>query len=153
MLKLNLPLYKFKIKINEQGKKLIFDEVRKKYVTLTPEEWVRQNFLKYLIIEKKYPKTLISVEMQLYLNNRSKRSDIVVFNQNAKPKLIVECKSTKVAINNKVFDQIKDYNIKLRVDFLIVTNGLKHFCCKIDYENNKCIFMKNIPSYKLLKNR
>ncbi len=148
MQKLNLPTYKFQLQINEDGKRLIFDEIRKKYVALTPEEWVRQNFLKYLIIEKKYPKSLISVEMQLYLNNISRRSDIVVFSQQAKPKVIVECKSANVKINNNVFEQIKEYNIKLKVDFLIITNGLKHYCCKVDYENNKCIFLEDIPSYK-----
>jgi len=150
MQKLNLPTYKFKLTINEDGKKLIFDEIRKKYVALTPEEWVRQNFLKYLILEKNYPKSLINVEMQLYLNNTSRRSDIVVFSQKAEPKLIVECKATNIKIDNNVFEQVKEYNIKLQVDFLIVTNGLSHYCCKVDYEKNKCIFLKDIPNYKEL---
>jgi len=148
MQELNLPTYKFKLTINEEGKKLIFDEIRKKYVSLTPEEWVRQNFLKYLITEKKYPKSLINVEMQLYLNNTSRRSDIVVYSKHTKPKLIVECKATNIKIDNSVFDQIKEYNINLQVDFLIVTNGLKHYCCKVDYQTNKCIFLKDIPSYE-----
>lgn len=147
---LNLPKYQFNIKKTEDEKLIIFDDIRKKYVALTPEEWVRQNFVKYLISEKNYSKNLISVEMQLYLNKTSKRCDIVVFNKKAEPKIIVECKAPEVAINQKVFEQIMQYNIKLKVDYLIVTNGIEHYCCKVDYEHEKCIFLTEIPNFEVL---
>jgi len=149
MEKLNLPTYSFNIKLIEQ-RKYIFDFIRKKYVILTPEEWVRQNFLKYLVDEKKYPASLIFVEKEFKLNNLSKRSDAVVYNRSGNPILIVECKAGSVKIDQKVFDQIARYNMKLNVDFLIVTNGLEHFCCKIDYENKKYLFLKEVPEYKNL---
>ncbi|MGE0090216.1 MAG: type I restriction enzyme HsdR N-terminal domain-containing protein [Bacteroidales bacterium] len=143
---LNLPTYSFNIKLIEQ-RKYIFDFIRKKYVLLTPEEWVRQNFLKYLVEEKKYPASLISVEMEFKLNNLSKRSDAVVFDRNANPLLILECKATTVKIDQSVFEQIARYNMQLKVNYLIVTNGLKHFCCKIDFENQRYAFLKEIPDY------
>ena len=143
---LNLPTYSFNIKFQEQ-RKYIFDTLRKKYVLLTPEEWVRQNFLKYLIEEKKYPASLISVEMEIKLNKLSKRCDAVIFNRNGKPFLIVECKATTVKIDQIVFEQIARYNMQLQVKYLIVTNGLKHYCCKIDFENQSYAFLKEIPDY------
>ena len=147
MEKLNLPTYSFNIKLIEQ-RKYIFDFIRKKFVILTPEEWVRQNFLKYLVDEKKYPASLIFVEKEFKLNNLSKRSDAVVYNKTGNPVLIVECKAASVKIDQKVFDQIARYNMKLKVDFLIVTNGLEHFCCKIDYQNQKYLFLKKVPEYE-----
>jgi hypothetical protein len=151
MEKLNLPTYSFNIKLIEQ-RKYIFDFIRKKFVILTPEEWVRQNFLKYLVDEKKYPASLIFVEKEFKLNNLSKRSDAVIYNNKGNPVLIIECKATSVKIDQKVFDQIARYNIQLKVDFLIVTNGLEHFCCKIDYENKKYLFLKEVPEYIYLEN-
>ena len=145
MQELNLPKYDFKI-IKKNNKNYIFDEIRKKYISLTPEEWVRQNFIKYLISEKKYPKGLISVEMSFQLNRLQKRSDIVVYNRKGKPKMIVECKSPSVNINQKVIEQIITYNISLKVDYLTITNGLKHYCYKIDYDkpdNNS--FIQDLP--------
>lgn len=143
---LNLPTYSFNLKLIEQ-RKYIFDFIRKKYVILTPEEWVRQNFLKYLVEEKKYPASLIFVEMEFKLNTLSKRCDAVVFNRNGEPKVIVECKASSVKIDKLVFEQIARYNMQLKVDYLIVTNGLKHFCCKIDFENQSYTFLKEIPDY------
>ncbi len=147
MEKLNLPTYSFNIKLIEQ-RKYIFDFIRKKFVILTPEEWVRQNFLKYLVEEKKYPASLIFVEKEFKLNNLSKRSDAVVYNKTGNPILIVECKAASVKIDQKVFDQIARYNMKLNVDYLIVTNGLEHFCCKIDYKSKKYLFLKEVPEYE-----
>jgi hypothetical protein len=146
MEKLNLPTYSFNIKLIEQ-RKYIFDFIRKKFVILTPEEWVRQNFLKYLVEEKKYPASLIVVEKEFKLNNLSKRSDAVLYNKMGNPLLIVECKASSVKIDQKVFDQIARYNMKLKVELLVVTNGLEHFCCKIDFENQKYYFLKDVPDY------
>lgn len=149
MEKLNLPTYSFNIKIIEQ-RKYIFDFIRKKFVILTPEEWVRQNFLKYLVDEKKYPASLIAVEKEFKLNTLSKRSDAIVYNKLGNPVLIVECKANSVKIDQKVFDQIARYNMKLNVGFLIVTNGLEHYCCKINYETQKYTFLKDIPEFDVI---
>lgn len=143
---LNLPTYSFKIKCLDE-KDFIFDIIRRDYFLLTPEEWVRQNFIQYLIHEKNYPVSLIRVEMFFKVNRLSKRGDIVLFDRKGEPLVLVECKSTKVNIAQKTFDQIARYNIKFRVNYLIVTNGLKHYCCKMDYSNHSYSFMKEIPSY------
>ena len=147
MQKLNLPSYPFKLKSNE-NKTLIFDKLRKKNVVLTPEEWVRQHFVMYLIEEKKYPVSLIAIEKQLTINNRKKRTDILIFNAEGKPDIIVECKAPKIKITQDTFDQIARYNLKLNANFLIVTNGLEHFYCKMDFENETYVFLKEIPNYK-----
>ncbi|TXD48316.1 type I restriction enzyme HsdR N-terminal domain-containing protein [Polaribacter sp. IC073] len=147
MQKLNLPNYKFRLKSNE-NKTLIFDNLRKKYMVLTPEEWVRQHYVQYLIKEKKYPTSLIALEKQLTINNRIKRTDILVFNKEGNPDIIVECKAPQIKITQATFDQIARYNLKLRANFLIVTNGLEHFYCKMDFENETYIFLKEIPDYK-----
>jgi hypothetical protein len=146
MQKLNLPNYKFRLKSNE-NKTLIFDNLRKKYMVLTPEEWVRQHFVQFLIEEKKYPISLIALEKQLTINNRKKRTDILVFNKEGYPDIIVECKAPKIKITQATFDQIARYNLKLNANFLIVTNGLEHFYCKMDYDNETYIFLKEIPDY------
>ncbi|TYP98307.1 type I restriction and modification enzyme subunit R-like protein [Tenacibaculum adriaticum] len=147
MQKLNLPAYPFKLKSNEKHT-LIFGEIRKKYVVLTPEEWVRQHFVQFLIQEKNYPTSLIAVEKQLIVNNLKKRSDILVFSSNGLPNIIVECKAPHIKITQDTFDQIARYNLKLNANFLIVTNGLQHFFCKLDIENETYIFLEEIPSYK-----
>jgi hypothetical protein len=144
--KLNLPEYSFRIR-ELDSKKQIFDENRKKFVALTPEEWGRQNFLRYLVTEKKYPQSLISVEGCLNLFKRKKRTDIVVFNNLAKPLLIVECKAPEVVIDQNVFDQIVRYNMALKVKYLILTNGLSHYSCSIDYSRKTYNFLKEIPDY------
>jgi hypothetical protein len=147
MQNLNLPTYKFKLKSNE-NKTLIFDNLRKKYLVLTPEEWVRQHFVSFLIDEKKYPISLIALEKQLVINNRKKRTDILVFDKNGKPDIIVECKAPSIKISQATFDQIARYNLKLHANYLIVTNGLKHFYCKMDFENETYIFLKEVPDYE-----
>ena len=146
MQKLNLPNYKFKLKSNE-NKTLIFDNLRKKYMVLTPEEWVRQHFVQFLIEEKNYPASLIAIEKQVLVNNLKKRSDILVFNKDGNPEIIVECKAPKIKITQATFDQIARYNSKLRANFLVVTNGLSHFYCKMDFEKETYLFLKEIPDY------
>jgi len=146
MINLNLPAYSFKIK-NKENKLYIFDMIRKKNVLLTPEEWVRQNFVQFLINEKKYPKTLIAIEKQIKVNNLIKRTDILVFDKTGNPNIIVECKSSQVKITQETFDQIARYNLKLQATYLIVTNGLQHFYCKMDHQQMKYIFLKDIPNY------
>ncbi|WP_321306461.1 type I restriction enzyme HsdR N-terminal domain-containing protein [Marinifilum fragile] len=147
---LNLPTYSFKIKSDLQ-RKLIFDSIRKKYVVLTPEEWVRQNFIRYLVEEKDYPASLIAVEKKVDVNLLPQRSDIVLYNHNANPIMIVECKASKIKITQDVFNQIARYNMKLRVPFLVVTNGLRHFCCYMDYEKKSFKFLEDIPNYQSIK--
>tara|TARA_R110001592_G_scaffold142879_11_gene365278 strand:+ start:73 stop:522 length:450 start_codon:yes stop_codon:yes gene_type:complete len=147
MIQLNLPTYNFKLK-SKENKMLIFDKLRKKYMVLTPEEWVRQHYVSYLIEEKKYPTSLIALEKQLTINNRKKRTDILVFNTDGNPEIIVECKAPSIKITQDTFDQIARYNLKLKATFLIVTNGLEHFYCKMDFENETYIFLKEIPDYK-----
>jgi hypothetical protein len=149
MQSLNLPTYSFKIK-SEDNRKFIFDEIRRKYLLLTPEEWVRQNFIKYLVNEKKYPPQLISIEMEFKINKLIKRCDIVVFNKSGRPNLIVECKSPSIAIKQDIFDQISDYNRHFNVDYLIVTNGIKHYCCKFDKNKRSFPFIEEIPEYSEL---
>ena len=147
MKKLNLPPYSFKIK-SKENKLYIFDMLRKKNVILTPEEWVRQNFIQYLIVEKKYPKSLIAIEKQLKINNLNKRTDILIFDKNGKTNIIVECKAPKVKITQETFDQIARYNLGLNANYLIVTNGLQHYYCKMDHRLKKYNFLSDIPDYK-----
>ena len=147
MQKLNLPSYTFKLKSNE-NKTLIFDNLRKKYMVLTPEEWVRQHFVQFLIEEKKYPVSLIAIEKQLVINNLKKRTDIVIFSSDGTPNIIVECKAPKIKIGQDTFDQIARYNLKLDANYLIVTNGLQHYFCKLDKEKETYVFLKDIPDYK-----
>lgn len=146
MQKLNLPEFNFKIK-DENGKKFIFDAIRKKYVVLTPEEWVRQNFIQYLIVYKNFSAPLLALEMPFTLNNTDKRSDIAAYNKNGKIILLVECKAPDVAVSQKVFDQIATYNLKINAPYLVLTNGITHYCCKLDYKLKKWIFINEIPDF------
>jgi hypothetical protein len=146
--KLNLPSYSIKQK-REGGKHYIFDSVRKKYLILTPEEWVRQNFIEYLIQEKGYPKGLIEIEKGLKLNELQKRADALVY-QGADPKVLIEFKAPKVKITQDVFEQIGRYNSIFKVPYLIVSNGLSHYCAKIDFNNNSFEFLEDIPDYNSL---
>ncbi len=142
----NLPPHQ--LKIRKQGDKLeVFDSFRKKYVVLTPEEEVRQHFIHYMIQHKSYPAGLLAVEYSLKVNNMKKRADIVAFSKFGHPLLLVECKAPSIKITQKVFDQIARYNLSLRVDYLIVTNGLEHFCCQLDFKNNRYSFLEEIPDY------
>jgi len=146
MIKLKLPDFDLKIK-SKENKYFILDIIRKKYVVLTPEEWVRQNFIHFLIEHKKYPKSLIAVEKQLKINTLTKRTDILIFNKNAEPDIIVECKAPSVKISQKTFDQIARYNLKLNANYLIITNGLQHYFAKMNSKEKKYIFLKDIPEY------
>ncbi len=144
---LNLPEYDFKI-IKENDQKKIFDSVRKKYVVLTPEEWVRQNFIQYLIQEKKYPASLIAVEISLKYNTLQKRADIVIYNKEGKPALLVECKASSVKITQETFHQAAVYNMNFKVNHLIVTNGLNHYCCQMNYDEKTYLFLSQIPDFE-----
>jgi len=143
---LNLPAYNYKLKSSE-NKIYIFDVIRKKYVMLTPEEWVRQHVVHYLIDEKGYPKSLINVEKQLVINNLKKRTDIVIFSKTGKPYIIVECKAPTVRITQKTFDQIARYNLKLEAKYLMLSNGLSHYFAALDTKNESFIFLKEIPKH------
>jgi hypothetical protein len=144
--KLNLPNSELKIKLVEETTQ-VFDEVRKKYFKLTPEEWVRQSFIHYLNKEKNYPFGLMGVEKMVKYNSLKTRADIVIYSREGMPSLIVECKAPNVKITQDAFNQIAKYNYKLRVKYLVVTNGLQYFCCEMDYENNKITFLEEIPEY------
>lgn len=152
MLNIELPEYQFKVRRND-GKSEIFDIVRRKFVALTPEEWVRQRFVQYLLREKNVPSTLIAIEKTLVYNTMKKRADIVAYSSKGFPVLMVECKSEEVELSQKVFDQIAVYNIALKVPFLIITNGLNHLCCEIDFENASYSFLQEIPDYRDIANR
>ena len=146
MQELNIPTYP--IKIRKSGdKKEVFDTIRKKYVALTPEEEVRQRFILYLIHEKNYPASLISVEKGLKVNQMYKRFDAVVSDRKGFPAVLIEFKSPKIAITQKVFEQIAAYNLRLKVTYLIVSNGLKHYCCRIDHNTGAIVFLEDIPEY------
>ena len=145
-MQLNLPEQKFKIK-NVDRSLQIFDALRSKYVALTPEEWVRQNFVAYLINQKGYPESLINNEIALTQNNIKRRCDTLIIDRNANPLVIVEYKAPSIKITQKVFDQIVRYNMVLQAKYLIVSNGMQHFCCQIDYVNNSYSFLPDIPSF------
>lgn len=144
MLKLNFPDYSFRFK-NSENKPLIFDVIRKKFVVLTPEEWVRQHTLQFLISEKQFAPSHINVEKQLLLNNTKKRYDIVVFNKDGSIHLIVECKAPKIGINQDTFDQIARYNLVTKATYLMVTNGLSHYFCQMDYQKERYQFLPDLP--------
>ena len=143
---LNLPPYPFKI-TDDGGKLTLFDELRKKTIIITPEEWVRQHFVQYLINQKKYPKTLIKLEGGLRLHGMAKRSDIVVFNNTGDKILMIECKAPAINIDQKVFDQIARYNMIHKITLLAVSNGLQHYYCRIDFENQAYKFIPELPAY------
>ena len=143
---LNLPIAVLKTKLVE-GTTQVFDQVRKKYLVLTPEEWVRQHFIHYLNQEKNYPLGLMGVEKMMKYNSMKTRADIVLYAADGKPNMIVECKAPNVKITQDAFNQIAKYNFKLQVPLLVVTNGIQHFCCKMDYKISKIKFLEEIPSY------
>jgi len=148
---LNLPQYTFRIK-EKLGKKLIFDGFRRRWVALTPEEWVRQNFARYLTEEKHFPASLVAIERSLRINQRDFRTDIVLFWKSGNPLVVVECKAPEVKISQQVFDQIARYNLDLRVSYLIVTNGLAHYCCRFDQSQLSYTFLPEIPDYTAIEN-
>ncbi|MDN3666989.1 type I restriction enzyme HsdR N-terminal domain-containing protein [Algibacter miyuki] len=145
--KLNFPEFSFRFK-NSENKVSIFDCIRKKFMILQPEEWVRQHCVHYLIDVKKYPISLINVEKELTINTLKKRYDIVVFNPDGSIHIIVECKAPKITINQQTFDQIARYNTALNATYLMVTNGLNHYYCQMDFKNERYQFLKDIPEYR-----
>ena len=145
-MELNLPYSSFRIKEHNR-KKLIFDSFRRRWVMLTPEEWVRQNFARYLTEIKHFPASLVAIERSLRINQQDFRSDIVLFARTGIPLVAVECKSPEVKISQDVFDQIARYNMELRVNYLIVTNGMNHYCCRFDQDQLTYTFLPEIPDY------
>lgn len=146
MFALNLPKADIKISLR-QGKRYVFDALRKRYVALTPEEWVRQHFVHFLIAYKGYPDALLANEISLQLNGTTKRCDTVLYDRTLHPRMIIEYKARHVDITQKVFDQISRYNMALHVDYLVVSNGLQHYCCRMDYPSRTYRFLPDIPSY------
>jgi hypothetical protein len=144
---LNFPTYPLKL-VKRQNRVEIFDRIRKKYVVLTPEEWVRQHLIWYLIEELKYPEGLIKLEHSFTVNNNPVRSDVVVFSRDGIPLLLAECKAPSVKIGNDTLQQAGRYNIVTRTKSLLVTNGLKHIYCQVDFEKEEFIFSKEIPAYQ-----
>lgn len=152
MFPLNLPDIEPNIK--KEGKKtLIFDALRKRYVTLTPEEWVRQHFVSFLTKHKDYPASLIANEMSIELNGMSRRCDTVVYDRNLNPLAIVEYKAPSVTISQRTFEQANAYNQVLRVPYIIISNGITHYCCHLDYEKQVCEFLPEIPVYESLQQK
>ena len=143
---LNLPEFEFAIKTEGQSKQ-IFDPVRKRFVTLTPEEWVRQHFLRYMTDYRSYPASLLAVEKQVKVNNLNQRADIVAYNRNGKPWLLVECKAPSVSINHDTFLQAARYNLSLNVPFFALTNGLEHFC--LFFNGEAFEFLDDLPDYPI----
>ena len=146
MLSLNLPAFDVKV-AERDGRTVIFDAIRRRYVALTPEEWVRQHFVHFLLEHKGYPQALMATEVQVLLNGTKKRCDTVLYRRDLTARMIVEYKAPDVEITQKVFDQITRYNMVLKVDYLIVSNGLQHYCCRINYEKNSYTFLQDIPMY------
>ena len=149
MFRLNLPPYP--IKIQEKGeKRQIFDFLRRKWVALTPEEWVRQHFTHYLVEQKSYAKGLLANEVELRIGEKRLRCDTILYNKELRPRMIVEYKAPNIQIQQKTFDQISVYNLLLKVDYLVVSNGLQHYCCKMDYDHQNYQFLESIPDYQNL---
>lgn len=143
---LNLPAFDYKIKQIE-GKPYIFDSLRRKYVRITPEEWVRQHVVHLLISHYEYPKALIRTEGGLTLNQLQKRTDVVVFDRTGQPFLLVECKAPTISLTQSVFDQAARYNHVHRAPYLVVTNGLTHYCCSIDHHTETVSFLDDFPAF------
>ncbi len=146
MQRLNFPAYDFRVKSSE-NKMRIFDIIRKKFVVLHPEEWVRQHVIHWLLLDKNYPASLINVEKQLRLNKLNKRYDLVIYQPDGQIDLLVECKAYDQKITQQVFDQIARYNMKIRANYLMLTNGLEHYFCKMDSEQEKYVFLEQIPDF------
>ena len=152
MITLNFPAIDVRTKLQNK-RTLIFDSIRKKYVALTPEEWVRQHLIHYLINEKAYPASLISVETSLKYARVDKRSDVLVYDRNGKALMLAECKAPEVAITQKVFEQVAVYNLVICAHCIVITNGLQHFCLTMDAKNSETHFLNEFPDYKTLNTR
>lgn len=146
MTQLNLPAYDFKT-VKKKDKTLIFDSFRKAWFVLTPEEWVRQHFLIWMTEELAYPKGLIAVEASLKYNTLSMRADAVVYDKQGKPLMLIECKAPHVSITQQTFEQAARYNYSFRTQYLALTNGMEHYCCRIDLTSGKLIFLENFPTF------
>ncbi|MFZ4671277.1 MAG: type I restriction enzyme HsdR N-terminal domain-containing protein [Flavobacterium sp.] len=146
MQKLNFPSYSFRFK-NSENKVSIFDDIRKKFIILTPEEWVRQHTVQYLLQDKNYPKSYLNVEKLISINDIHKRYDIVVFKPNGDLFLLIECKAPEVKISQATFDQIARYNLKLNAQYLMVTNGVNHYFCQMDFEKEQYVFLEKLPNF------
>lgn len=149
MYQLNLPPYEVRIG-NDGQRRTIFDALRRKYVALTPEEWVRQHFIHYLTGHKGYPAAWLANEVELRCGTKRLRCDSVLYDNAFRPRMIIEYKAPTIRLQQRVFDQISVYNLLLHVDYLVVSNGLQHYCCKMDYDNQKYLFLQNIPEYENL---
>lgn len=148
--KLNFPEFEFRFQKNEKGTLQVFDMIRKKFVDATPEEWVRQHIIQFLIVHKQVPASMISIEKQLILNNTKRRTDIVIFNSNLKPLLIIECKAPQININQLTINQALRYNLELNVPAIFLSNGLQHVCIKLGKDTPKVL--KDLPDYNSLLN-
>ncbi len=146
MQQLNFPSFSFRFK-NSENKVSIFDAIRKKFIILTPEEWVRQHVVQFLMTEKNYPQSLLNVEKVVQVNGLRKRYDIVVYNSDGTIHILIECKAPEVTISQNTFDQIAQYNMTLQSNYLMVTNGLNHYFCQMDFENEKYQFLTELPNY------
>lgn len=146
MQKLNFKDYTFRFK-NTDNKISVFDEIRRKFIILTPEEWVRQHVVRFLLEEKKYPKSYVNVEKIVKINGLTKRYDVVVFQPDGSIFLLVECKAPGITISQSTFDQIARYNMSLNAIHMMVTNGLNHYFCQMDYEQEKYFFLQDLPEY------
>lgn len=147
MNRLNLPSFEIKLSGTPEKPK-IFDVLRRKYVALTPEEWVRQHFVHYLIEHKGYPQMLMANEVEFKVGDKRLRCDSVLYNNVLQPRMILEYKAPNVTLTQRVFDQISVYNLLLHVDYLVVSNGIQHYCCKMDYDHQKYLFLEDIPDYQ-----
>ena len=143
---LNFPAYRFEIK-NRENKPYIFDQIRKKWVVLQPEEWVRQHCIAFLLETKRYPKSMLNVEKKITVNGRLKRYDIIVFQPTGAPFLLIECKAPHVRISQSSFDQMARYNLVLNSQYLMVTNGLSHYCCQMNTQEQRYNFIPDLPPY------
>ena len=148
-MEINLPPYEIKLREHE-GKRQIFDFLRRRYVALTPEEWVRQHFVHYLMAYKGYPKGLLTNEVELSVGEKKLRCDTLLYNKALQPQMIIEYKSPEIELTQRVFNQITTYNFLLHVDYLVVSNGRQHYCCRMDYERQTYTFLQDIPAYENL---
>jgi len=148
-MEINLPPYEIKLREHE-GKRQIFDFLRRRYVALTPEEWVRQHFVHYLMAYKGYPKGLLANEVELSVGEKKLRCDTLLYNKALQPQMIIEYKSPEIELTQRVFNQITTYNFLLHVDYLVVSNGRQHYCCRMDYERQTYTFLQDIPVYENL---
>ena len=147
MIRLNLPTFEIKLSGTKEHPR-IYDILRRRYIALTPEEWVRQHFIHFLADHKGYPTALLANEVELTIGGKKLRCDSVLYSRDLKPRMIIEYKAPSIAISQKTFNQIFAYNTLLHADYLVVSNGISHYCCKIDYTNRSYSFLSDIPRYE-----